>query len=324
MRAAYYTKNGPAGEVLEVGEIGTPSPAAGEVRVRLATSGVNPSDTKARAGSNRKIAFALVVPHSDGGGEIDMVGEGVDASRIGERVWTWDAQWQRPTGTCAEYTVIPADRAVKLPGGIGFDVAACLGIPARTARHAVAMSGIGEGSTVLVSGGAGSVGHYAVQFAKLRGATVITTVSSDAKADLARAAGADHVINYRSESVGERVKAIAPGGADAVIEVDLAANAMLIPGVLRPKGSVIVYGTGKPVAEFPNFFCLANAVAVRFMFLYILTDEERRAAEAEITSLLERGGLRHNIAATFGLDDIVAAHEAVEEGSVAGNVVVTI
>ena len=324
MKAAFYRRNGPADEVLEVGEIDTPEPGPGEVRVRLATSGVNPSDTKARAGSNRKIAFPLVVPHSDGGGEIDAVGEGVDSARVGQRVWVWDAQWQRPIGTAAEYTVIPADRAVELPRGVGFDVAACIGIPARTARHAVAMSGAGAGSTVLVSGGAGAVGHYVIQFARRRGATVIATVSGAAKAELAREAGADHVVNYRSEPVGERVKAISPDGVDAVIELDLAANAMLIPQVLRPKGSVIVYGTGKPVAEFPNFFCLANAISIRFMFLYILTDEERRAAEAEITSLLESDGLKHNIAASYGLADIVAAHRAVEEGTVAGNVVVNI
>jgi len=324
MRAAFYTRNGPAAEVLEVGDIETPAPGRGEVRVRLITSGVNPSDTKARAGSNRKIAFALVVPHSDGGGEIDAVGAGVDAARVGERVWTCDAQWQRPIGTAGEFTVIPADRAVKLPDGVGFDVAACLGIPARTARHAVEMSGAGAGGTVLISGGAGAVGHYAIQFAKLRGAEVITTVSSDAKADLARAAGADHVINYRSERVGERVKAIVPGGVDAMIELDLAANAMLIPEVLRPKGSVIAYGTGKPSAELPSFFCLSNAIQLRFMFLYIISDEERRAAEAEITGLLERGRLQHNVAKTFALEHIVAAHEAVEEGTVAGNVIVTV
>jgi NADPH2:quinone reductase len=294
------------------------------VRVQLATSGVNPSDTKARLGATRKIAFPLVVPHSDGAGEIDLVGEGVDAARIGERVWVWDAQWQRPIGTAAQYTVIPADRAVSLPESIGFDIGACLGIPARTARHAVMMSGVGEGSTVLVSGGAGSVGHYAIQFAKFRGAKVITTVSGEAKAMLAREAGADHIINYRSEDVGKAVRDIVPDGADAMIELNLAANAGLIPDVLCQKGSVIVYGTGRPVAEFPNFFCLANAISVRFMFLYILTEDERRAAETEITQLLEQDLLKHNIAANFGLKDIIAAHKAVEEGSVAGNVVVTI
>lgn len=325
MRAAYYEANGPASEVLKIGEIETPIVGAGEVRVRLATSGVNPSDTKAREGKTRKIAFACVVPHSDGAGEIDAVGEGVDKARIGERVWTWDAQWQRPIGTCGEYTVIPADRAVRLPDTIGFDVGACLGIPARTARHAVAMSGAGAGDTVFVTGGAGAVSHYAIQFAKARGANVITTVSNDAKADLAKEAGADHIINYRSEDVGERVSDITGGvGADVMIELDLAANAMLIPKIVRPKGEIIVYGTGKLVAELPMFYCLGNAIAVRFMFLYILSDAERRAAEAEITTMLAAGQLRNNIAATFSLSDSAAAHQAVEQGSAAGNVIVTI
>ena len=159
MRAAYYSQNGPADAVLQVGEIDTPTPGPGDVRVRLATSGVNPSDTKARQGATRKIAFPLVVPHSDGAGDIDQVGEGVDAARVGERVWVWDAQWQRPIGTAGEYTIVAADQAVALAKGIDFDIGACLGIPARTARQAVAMSGVGAGSTVLVSGGEGSVGY---------------------------------------------------------------------------------------------------------------------------------------------------------------------
>ena len=325
MRAAYYEKNGPANEVLQIGETDTPVPNAGEVRVRLATSGVNPSDTKARTGSSRKIAFARVVPHSDGAGEIDAVGEGVDKARIGERVWTWDAQWERPIGTCGEYTLVPADQAVRLPDNTGFDAGACLGIPARTARHAVAMSGVGSDDTLFISGGAGSVSHYAIQFAKARGANVLTTVSNEEKAGLAKEAGADHIINYRNEDVGARVRDITAGaGADAMIELDIAANAMLIPEILRAQGNVIVYGTGKPVAELPIFFFLTNAIALRFMFLYILSDNDRRAAEQEITTMLEAGRLRHNIAATFNLSDSIAAHEAVERGTAAGNVIVEI
>lgn len=324
MRAAYYEKNGPANEVLQVGEVDTPVPDAGEVRVRLAASGVNPSDTKARTGTSRKIAFDRVVPHSDGAGEIDAVGEGVDKARIGERVWTWDAQWERPIGTCGEYTVIPADRAVRLPDTVGFDVGACLGIPARTARHAVAMSGVGVGNTVFITGGAGSVSHYAIQFAKARGVNVITTVSGDEKAEIAKEAGADHIINYRSEDVGGRVRDITAGaGVDAMIELDIAANAMLIPEIVRPEGDVIVYGTGRPIAELPLFYCLRNAIAVRFMFLYIISDADRRAAEQEITTMLEAGQLHHNIAARFALSESVAAHEAVEQGLAAGNVIVT-
>ena len=205
MRAAYYEKNGPARDVLKVGEVETPRAGPGEVRVRLATSGVNPSDVKSRAGLTRKIAFSRVIPHSDGAGTIDQVGDGVPAARVGERVWTWNAQWRRPFGTCAEYVVLPAALAVPLPDQIDFAAGACLGIPAMTAHHAVAVADAWAGSTLLIAGGAGAVGNYAIQFAKERGAVVITTVSSDAKAEVALKAGADHVINYRSEPVGERV-----------------------------------------------------------------------------------------------------------------------
>ena len=321
MRGAYYEQNGSARDVLRCGEVETPQPGPGEVRVRLAVSGVNPSDVKARGGS-RKITVPRIIPHSDGAGEIDAVGEGVAPSRAGERVWTWNGQWKRPFGTCAEYIVLPAAQAVALPDAASFEAGACLGIPAMTASHAVEVAAE-SGSTLLISGGAGSVAHYAIQFAKARGASVITTVSSDAKAQLARAAGADHIIDYKREDVGARVKALTDGrGVDAMIELDLAANARLIPDVLRPKGTVVVYGTGKPVVELPAQFCLGNQIRLQFIFIYELTPAERARAVGEITAMLQAGTLQHNVAKTFGLDDIVAAHEAVEQGRTAGNVVI--
>ena len=175
MRAAYYEKNGPARDVLKLGEVETPRPGPGEVRIKLATSGVNPSDVKSRAGLTRKIAFPRVIPHSDGAGTIDQVGDGVPAGRVGERVWTWNAQWKRAFGTCAEHVVLPAALAVRLPDHIDFATGACLGIPAMTACHAVAVADAWAGSTLLIAGGAGAVGNYAIQFAKARGAVVITT-----------------------------------------------------------------------------------------------------------------------------------------------------
>jgi NADPH:quinone reductase len=322
MRAAYYEKNGPAGEVLRLGEIDTPSPGLGEVRVRLATSGVNPSDVKSRAGLTRKIAFPRVIPHSDGAGEIDSVGEGVDKSRIGERVWTWNSQWKRAFGTCAEYIVLPSAQAVTLPPHTTLEAGACLGIPAMTAVHAVAVADAKPGMTLLISGGAGAVAHYAIQFAKAHGASVITTVSAPAKAELARAAGADHVIDYKRENVGERVMAITKDGVDAVIELDFAANAKLLPGVLRPKGTVVIYGTGAPEAQLPAIFCLVNAIALKFIFVYELDAQERAAALAEIARLIAADRLIHNVARTLPLADIVKAHEAVEQGTAIGNVVV--
>ncbi|MFL5099809.1 MAG: NADPH:quinone reductase [Xanthobacteraceae bacterium] len=322
MRAAYYEKNGPARDVLELGDVETPLPGPGEVRVKLATSGVNPSDVKSRAGTTRKIAFARVIPHSDGAGVIDSVGDGVPKARLGERVWTWNAQWKRAFGTCAEHVVLPAAMAVRLPDDVAFEDGACLGIPAMTACHAVAVAEAWAGSTLLIAGGAGGVGHYAVQFAKARGAVVIATVSSEEKAKLALDAGADHVIDYKREDVGARVMELTDqAGVDAVIELDLTANARLLPAVLRPRGTVVVYGT-RAEAQIPAQWLLVNAVALKFIFVYELSPEEREAAVGTITRMLAEKRLVNNVALTFPLDDIVAAHEAVEQGKAAGNVVV--
>jgi NADPH2:quinone reductase len=323
MRAAYYEKNGTAKDVLHVDDVDTPQPGPGEVRIKLKTSGVNPSDVKNRAGTTRKIAFPRVIPHSDGAGVIDAVGAGVATSRIGERVWTWNGQWKRPFGTAAECIALPEIQAVKLPDAISFEAGACFGIPALTAWHAIDIAGTAKGMTLLIAGGAGAVAHYAIQFAKARGATVITTISSPEKAKLARAAGADHTIDRKSEDVGARVMALTQGGADAVIELDLTANASLLPGVLRPRGTLVVYGTG-PQVQFPGSFCLVNNVTVKFLLVYELTAQERARAVADLTRMLEANALIHNVAATFPLAEIVAAHETVEQGRVAGNVVMEI
>jgi NADPH:quinone reductase len=323
MRAAYYEANGAACDVLRVGEVATPEPGPGEVRVRLIASGVNPSDVKSRAGVTRKIAFPRVIPHSDGAGEIDRVGADVPPSRVGERVWVWNGQWRRPFGTAAEWIVLPSEQAVPLPASISVEAGACLGIPAYTGYQAVVLADLKEGSTVLVAAGAGAVGHYAIQFAKRRKASVITTVSSAAKAEIARQAGADHVIDYRRENVGERVMTMtAKRGVDAVIEMDLAANARLLPGVLAPNGVVAIYGSGAPDASIPFQFLLQNSITLKFFLVYLMPSELRQRATADITRLLERGELVHNVAQTFDLGDIVAAHEAVESGKAMGNIVV--
>lgn len=323
MRAAYYEQNGAAREVLRVGEVDTAQAGPGEVRVKLLTSGVNPSDVKSRQGTTRKIAWPRLIPQSDGAGVIDQVGDGVAKSRIGERVWIWNGQWKRAFGTAADYIALPAAQAVKLPDKIGFEAGACLGIPAMTAVHAVTLAGTAKGSRVLVAGGAGSVSQYAIQFAKTLGATVLTTVSSPEKAAAAREAGADHTIDYKSEDVGERVMAITgKRGVDAVIEMDLAANAKLIPAVLRPKGSVLVYGT-TPEAAIPAAFCLVNTIRLQFFLVYELDTAERERTVTGITRALEQGKLANQIAQpTYALADIAAAHEAVERGTI-GNVVVT-
>lgn len=323
MRAAYYERNGAAREVLRVGEVETPQPGPGEVRVKLAASGVNPSDVKSRQGTTRKIAWPRVIPQSDGAGVIDAVGDGVPKSRIGERVWVWNGQWKRPFGTAAEYIALPAAQAVPLPDKVSFAAGACLGIPAMTAWHAVALSEAAQGSTVLVSGGAGSVSQYIIQFAKAAGATVFTTVSSPEKAQAAREAGADATIDYKREDVGERVMALTDKrGVDCVLEMDLSANAKLLPAVLRPKGSVVIYGTG-PEATLPAAFCLTQSIRLLFFLVYELDAAQREAAVSAITKSLAAGRLINRVAQpTYPLTDIAAAHEAVEKGTI-GNVIVT-
>lgn len=323
MRAAYYEANGSARDVLKVGDIATPQAGPGEVRVKLATSGVNPSDVKARAGS-RKIAWPQLVPHSDGAGVIDQVGDGVPKSRIGERVWVYNGQWKRPFGTAAEYIALPADKAVKLPDKVSFEDGACLGIPAMTAYHAVALSEIGKGSTVLVAAGAGAVGQFVIQFAKAAGATVLTTISSPEKAAAAKDVGADHTIDYKREDVGERVAALTDRhGVDAIIEMDIANNAKYIPSVIKPKGNVVIYGTSAPQATIPSGFSILNSTRYQFMLVYEITPAEFQSAIAAINSGFERGALKNRVGQVFALDDVVAAHEAVERGSF-GNVVLKI
>jgi len=323
MRAAYYEANGSARDVLRVGEVATPQAGPGEVRVKLATSGVNPSDVKSRAGTTRKIAWPRVIPQSDGAGVVDQVGQGVPKSRLGERVWLWNGQWKRAFGTAADLIALPSAQAVKLPERVSFEEGACLGIPAMTAYHAVTLAPAEKGTTLLVSGGAGSVSQYVVQFAKAAGATVLTTISSAEKAKAAQEAGADHTIDYKRENVGERVMELTgKRGVDAVIEMDLAANAKLIPQVLRPKGSVIVYGTG-PEALLPAAFCLVNTIRLQFFLVYELDAAERLRALAAIDGALMNGSLVNRVAQpTYPLAEIAAAHEAVERGSI-GNVIVT-
>lgn len=327
MQAAFYTRQGAASDVLVVGEQPTPQPGPGEVRVRLRTSGVNPSDYKTRRGGPGRppLAWPLVIPHSDGAGSIDAVGEGVPASRIGERVWIWNAQWNRPFGTAAQSIALPSALAVKMPDTLGDAEAACLGIPAFTALQAVRQAQLAPGMTVLVAGGAGSVGHYAIQLARRKGATVLTTVSTDAKAEHARRAGADHAIRYRSEDVSARVKALTGGkGVDAVIEMDLTANAALYPGCVRPGATIVVYGMGAMESTLPTWWFMRNRIVLKFVFIYEIDEEDRAAGLRELDALLREGALQHTVAQRLPLAEIARAHDLVEQGAVLGNVVLDI
>jgi len=325
MRAASYERTGPAAEVLRIVELPDPVAGAGEVRVRLGWSGVNPSDVKSRAGLRTKtLPFARIVPHSDGMGVIDAVGAGVDTRRIGERVWVWNAAWGRPDGTAAEFVVLPQAQAVPLPANTPDEVGACLGIPALTALHAVMTVGGVEGKRVLVAGGAGAVGHYAVQFARLLGAKqVFATVSNAQKAQLASDAGADEVIDYKHEDVAAAVlKATGGSGVDRVIELDIAANAALDTATVAANGDWVVYGSGASSFTLDFFPLIAKNVTARFFIVYHLTPADRAAAIAKLTELLQAGRVKHNITHRLPLAEIVKSHELVESGSAAGKVLV--
>lgn len=322
MRSAWYSKNGAAREVLVVGELPTPMPAPGEVRVKLATSGVNPSDVKSRLG--RPLGSERIVPHSDGAGVIDMVGDGVPSSRIGERVWIWNGQWQRPMGTAAEYIALPEAQAVRLPVTTDFAAAACLGIPAMTACQAIHLLGDISGKTVLVIGASSAVGHYAAQLAVIAGAEVIGTVGSTEKAKHALDAGVKTTINYKTEPVAQRVKELTAGrGVDAIVDMDFSSTIQLLPdGALAPHGTLVSYGSNAygdtPV---PFRTSLFSSISLRFFLVYDLTPVDRKMAIENLTDLLANGRLSHTIGARFALDDIAGAHEAVEGGKVVGNVV---
>jgi NADPH2:quinone reductase len=327
MLAVTYQRVGPADEVLSLREIETPSARPGEVRVKLATSGVNPSDVKSRAGvRNKTLPFPMIVPHSDGAGVIDQVGDGVATARIGERVWVWNAAWQRPLGTAAQYVALPAQQAVTLPDAIDFAAGACLGIPALTAYHAVATSGGVRGKSVLVTGGAGAVGHYAIQFAKLGNAKrVFATVSSEAKGAIAQAAGADAWINYKSEDVGQRCLALTEGrGVDRIIEMDLAANIHSDLAALRPDGEIVVYGSSAPEISVPFFASILKNTQYHFFIVYNLSAQDRTDELAEVSRLLEQAKLKHQIAARLPLTKAAEAHRLAESGQAVGNIVLDI
>ncbi len=323
MKAAFYERVRPAAEVLQVGDLPRPDPAAGEVRVRVQWSGVNPSDVKSRMGLRSGMPFPRVIPHSDGMGVIDAVGEGVSAHRVGERVWLWNAAWGRPHGTACEGVCLPSAQAVPLPDAVSDEAGACLGIPALTALHSVLMDGGVAGKTVLIAGGAGAVGHYAVQMASQLGAArVLTTVSTPEKEALARAAGADEVIRYKSEPLVERVKALTAGrGVDRIIELDMATNGASNLEMLRESGECVVYGSSAPALQLPFFPLLAKNIQLRFFIVYHLSPADRARAVATLTRMLERGTLQHSIGARMTLADIVRAHERIERGEVTGNLV---
>ena len=324
MRAITYSRFGPAADVLSMTEIPTPSPAAGEVLVRLRVSGANPSDAKARAGARpgvTKPAFDQIIPHSDGAGVIEAVGDGVDASRVGQRVWIWNGQWQRAFGTAAEYIALPAAQAVPLPDGISFDVGATLGIPGLTAAQTVFGGGDVAGQTLLISGGAGAVGHNAVQLAKAGGATVIATCSARASRRV-RDAGADHVFDYADPDLAARItEATGGAGIDRAVEVEFGANAALLAEVMAANGTIAAYGSFIDMTpELPFGPYLFKALKIDITLIYILPKPARNAAITRLHDALAEGSLTPAIHTTYPLEDCAKAHDAVMNSGRAGAV----
>jgi NADPH:quinone reductase len=326
----YSEAGGP--EVLRLVERGMPEPGAGEVRVRVSVSGVNPTDWKARGGRGGAPPFPEVVPNQDGAGTIDAVGGGVEPSRVDERVWLWEAAWERADGTAQEYVVLPERQAVALPDAASFELGASLGIPALTAHRCLTVSAVGParlgpgaltGHTVLVAGGAGAVGHAAIQLARWAEARVIATVSGAAKAELARAAGADHVVNYRSGEAGEEIREIAPDGVSIVVEVAPAVNAALDTAVLAPNGTVAAYaneGGGGDVGLSVRELLFRN-VRYQFVLVYTVPTEAKEQGVADVAAAVAAGALPVGEEAglplhRYPLEQTAEAHAAVEAGAV--------
>ena len=325
MLAAWYEKNGPAHDVLRVGELPDPEPGAGEVRVRLHASGLNPSDVKARGGS-RSVIPPRVIPNSDGAGAIDRVGPGVPRKRLKQRVWVYNGQWQRPHGTSAQYIVLPAKQAVPLPKKLSYAQGACLGIPVMTAHRCLFADGPIRGLNVLVTGGAGVVGHYAVQLARWAGARVIATVSSKEKAEHARKAGAHAIIDYRNEDLVARLMELTAGaGVDRVVDVEFGANVKRYAKALKSNAVVASYAsTQSPEPALPFYDLMRLNLTLRLVFVYTMPDAAKRRAIADIARWVAEGRPRFAIAARFALADVVAAHEFTESGSKIGHVVLDI
>lgn len=324
MRAAWYERSGDPHEVLTVGELPVPSPGPGEVRVRIAVSGVNPGDAKKRSGALGPMAFPRIVPHSDGSGTIDAIGEGVDETRTGERVWVFNAQSGRPDGTAAEYTIVPAGFAIRLADAVDFETGASLGVPARTAWLALFGDGPIQGSTVLVCGAAGNVGRATVELASLAGARVIATVRNAEDVDEVRALGAALVLNVARENLVERVRTFTEDkGVERIVEVALDANAASDLEAIATGGTIAAYASGAAIAPVPFWEGVAKGVRLRFVAVDLI-ESEQLLGIADIAQAIEAGGLRPKIAERLPLQRIAEAHALVDSGKAKGKVLLTL
>ncbi|MDH3759295.1 MAG: NADPH:quinone reductase [Gammaproteobacteria bacterium] len=327
MQAALYRKFGAAREVLELCDVDAPEPGPGEVLVRLHTSAVNPSDVKKRAGAFPDLLDeGFIIPNSDGAGVIEAVGDGVDKNRKGERVWVYQAQHERRFGTAAEYVAISSNCAPRLTEDAGFDTGACLGIPAMTAHRAVFADGDVEGQVLLVMGGAGRVGHYAIQWAHQAGATVVSTASNPDDKEACLSAGADHVVDHRADDFARQVLG-ANGNKpiDRVIDLEFGTNLPVSIAVLKTGGTIAAYGSARnPEPVLPFYKMMYKDLTLHTIIVYAMPDSAKDHAVADINSALSHGSLEHRVAHSMPLADIAAGNEIVEAGEVRGAVILNI
>ena len=325
MKAAWYTSFGPAEEVLIIGELKTPEPEPGEVKIRVYASGVNPSDTKKRLGANPALLDdGPVIPNSDGAGEIVSVGEGVSPSRVGERVWVYNAQYGRRLGTSAEYVCLPSDYAIMLPESADYNAGAMMGIPAMTSHRCVFADGSVEGQTLLITGGAGRVGYYAIQWAKEYGATVISTASSDASREQCNNAGADLVVRHPSEeSVKEILEYTNGKKIDRIIEGDFGANLLPVLEVLKTGGTIATYSSMTDMnPSIPFVRMMFMDITIRMVLVYEMPKEAKEHAAKDITTMLSQNRFDNRVAKEYSLDDIASAHTLIESGKPHGSVII--
>jgi NADPH:quinone reductase len=324
MIAAWYDRQGPAGDVLHVGELPVADPGPGEVRVRLTHSGANPGDIKKREGwLGSPMAFPRIVPHSDGAGVIEALGQGVSGSRLGERVWVYGAQSYRPFGTAAQTTVVPAGLAVALPGGVTDQVGACLGIPGITAHRAVFADGAVAGQTIVVHGVRGSVASLAAQLARWAGAEVIGTVRTDAELREVAADTADHVVSLESDPASA-IRELAPSGVRRIIEVALSANADLNAAIVGNGAVIAVYASPDARTTLPFWPMLFANVTIRLLGSDDFTQAAKDAAARDLTAAVAKSVLSIPVAEVLPLARIAAAHELIESGQAAGRVLLSL
>jgi NADPH2:quinone reductase len=324
MRAAWYEKQGPAREVLVVGEMPDPRPAAGEVRIRIAASGINPGDIKKRQDSfGLGMPYLRVIPHSDGAGRVDQVGEGVSSDWVGRAVWCYGAQSYRPFGTAAEFTAVPLDHVAPLPENVLPDQGACLGIPGITAHRAVHVAGDVVGRTLLIQGAGGAVGMCAVQLARHAGARVIGTVRSSSEEPAARSAGAHEVV-LNDQTLAERVKVLAPDGVDHIVEVAFGANVNSDVDLLRMGGSIGAYATDNTTPKIPFWLMAFKNIRLYFLGSDDFPTEAKVAATRDLNDALQAGWPGFEIGERIPLEEIARAHELAEHPVRRGRVVVTV